>query len=612
MASSSAIPMSLQWCTPCLTACRTFIDGQRVVYPNPLPSPLPDGELARSVHKKQEPHSRTVTAVEVFASDTRALTASADHTLKIWDLTTGRVRHTLHGHGQSVTCCVVLDGSTQAVSGSADCSVKVWDLQKLVCSDTFTGHAAKVIAVAAVEVPRNSAFLDEIEMKEDNATSRGSSTRYDGAQQEERQGSGNDAGDGTSTNVRRVGEQGLAYGAVTKDEVKEAAVVAVSSASSPKQQTWSLVDMQESGQVLADDDPNKRQAAVMPSASWLSDSTTAVATALWPPAAPPENPLEKGVGGARDVVAASRERSPLPPVWRKATTTLLLSASEDATIKVWDLERRCCVRTLRGHEGAVKCVATFGLHRGGGGGFNTGVRVLSGGSDKMVRVWDLGTGQCVHSMKGHTGGITSCAVFAHGSGGRRAELCLTGSEDESLRVWDLDHGECVKVLKGHDECVTCCAVYGGRGGTAGVDDDEEEEEQEEEEENLEDMGDASRQRRKERRRQRHTKLALSGSYDETLRVWKLRLPGYDDEDPGDPHEGEFEEDPCLIRLEGHEGGITSCAVFRNGEMAASGSFDKSMKTWDIPAMPPLVAEAPIDQPSTATSKIAGPLGFAVV
>merc|ERR1712185_524543 len=78
-----------------------------------------------------------------------------DRTLKVWDLKTFTVRHTLQGHGQAVNCCEVLAGSTLAVSGSADWSLKVWDLQNLVCGATLTGHAGGVTAVATLEVPRD-------------------------------------------------------------------------------------------------------------------------------------------------------------------------------------------------------------------------------------------------------------------------------------------------------------------------------------------------------------------------------------------------------------------------------------------------------------------------
>ena len=153
--TAGLLPAAPWWCAPCTSVnnCMTLLHGQRIISPRPVEAP--EGELARSVHQPQEPHAGAVNAVAVFAADTRALTASTDRTLKVWDLKTFTVRHTLQGHGQAVNCCEVLAGSTLAVSGSADWSLKVWDLQNLVCVATLTGHAGGVTAVATLEVPRD-------------------------------------------------------------------------------------------------------------------------------------------------------------------------------------------------------------------------------------------------------------------------------------------------------------------------------------------------------------------------------------------------------------------------------------------------------------------------
>ncbi len=39
---------------------------------------------------------------------------------------------------------------------------------------------------------------------------------------------------------------------------------------------------------------------------------------------------------------------------------------------------------------------------------------VSASSDKTLKVWDLATGQAVHSLQGHTSGVTGVAVTADG------------------------------------------------------------------------------------------------------------------------------------------------------------------------------------------------------
>jgi len=57
----------------------------------------------------------------------RIVSASADRTLKVWNLTTGQVEQTLTSHESSVNSVAVVDGQ-RIVSASFDRTLKVWDL----------------------------------------------------------------------------------------------------------------------------------------------------------------------------------------------------------------------------------------------------------------------------------------------------------------------------------------------------------------------------------------------------------------------------------------------------------------------------------------------------
>jgi hypothetical protein len=64
----------------------------------------------------------------VTSDGQQAVSASADHTLKVWDLGSGRELCTLSGHWYSVRAAAVTPDGQRAVSGSDDCPPKVWDL----------------------------------------------------------------------------------------------------------------------------------------------------------------------------------------------------------------------------------------------------------------------------------------------------------------------------------------------------------------------------------------------------------------------------------------------------------------------------------------------------
>lgn len=68
-------------------------------------------------------HSNRVNAVAVTSDGERAISASWDETLKVWDLGSGRKLCTLTGHSQSVNAVVVTPDGERAVSASNDRTV---------------------------------------------------------------------------------------------------------------------------------------------------------------------------------------------------------------------------------------------------------------------------------------------------------------------------------------------------------------------------------------------------------------------------------------------------------------------------------------------------------
>ena len=62
--------------------------------------------------------------------------ASADKTLKVWDLTSGRKLRT--GHTNSVNAVAVTPDGQRALSASGDSTLKVWDFDTAMCLATFT------------------------------------------------------------------------------------------------------------------------------------------------------------------------------------------------------------------------------------------------------------------------------------------------------------------------------------------------------------------------------------------------------------------------------------------------------------------------------------------
>jgi WD40 repeat protein len=81
-----------------------------------------------------------------------------------------------------------------------------------------------------------------------------------------------------------------------------------------------------------------------------------------------------------------------------------------------------------------------------------GKQLISGGSDNLVQVWDMQTGEQERTLLGHTEAVNCGALSLDG------KFLVTGSWDQTVRLWDLDSGIPKKTLKGHTAAVDAVAL----------------------------------------------------------------------------------------------------------------------------------------------------------
>ncbi|MBI2929545.1 MAG: serine/threonine protein kinase, partial [Verrucomicrobia bacterium] len=115
----------------------------------------------------------------------------------------------------------------------------------------------------------------------------------------------------------------------------------------------------------------------------------------------------------------------------------VLTASLDATARLWDSSRGTALLKLAGHRGAVTAASWS----------PDGRRIVTAGADGTARIWDAASGTQLLKLKGHSRGLTSARFSPDG------QRIVTGSLDRTARVWRADTGD--KVLS-----LTCDdAVY---------------------------------------------------------------------------------------------------------------------------------------------------------
>ncbi|KAJ3069956.1 hypothetical protein HDU98_006972 [Podochytrium sp. JEL0797] len=118
------------------------------------------------------------------------------------------------------------------------------------------------------------------------------------------------------------------------------------------------------------------------------------------------------------------------------TAHLLLSASMDSKVKIWDVYNdRRCLRTYMGHSKAVKAIDFS----------NDGKRFLSCSYDKWIKLWDTETGQCIRSFS--TKRIPNCVTF--NPSGDKQNIFLTGCADKKVYQFDTNSGKVVQEYDQH-------------------------------------------------------------------------------------------------------------------------------------------------------------------
>jgi WD40 repeat protein len=204
---------------------------------------------------------------------------------------------------------------------------------------------------------------------------------------------------------------------------------------------------------------------------------------------------------------------------------VVVSGGDDGTVRVWDLASGAPLGDpFTGHHGPVNAVAI--------GELDGRPVVVSGGDDGTVRVWDLASGApTADPFTGHTGRVNAVAVGE--LDGRPVVVCGSGHFGHSVgtvRVWDLASGAPLgDPFTGHHGPVNAVAI-----------------------------GDLDER-----------PVAISGGEDGTVRVWHLASGA-----------------PTADPFTGHTGRVTAVAV---GELdgrpvvISGGGEDGTVRVWDLAA-----------------------------
>uniref|UniRef100_A0A7S0PTV4 Lissencephaly-1 homolog n=1 Tax=Asterionellopsis glacialis TaxID=33640 RepID=A0A7S0PTV4_9STRA len=154
--------------------------------------------------------------------------------------------------------------------------------------------------------------------------------------------------------------------------------------------------------------------------------------------------------------------------------TVVVSGSEDGTIKIWDHESGDYVRTLKGHTNTVNSLSFS----------PTGAYLVSSSTDLSIKLWDFSTYACLRTLRGHDHTISAVSFLpvaslleaaannTAASGGTEPASTTTGvasevagckfllsaSRDQTVKLWDVESGFCDATIQDHNDWVRCLAV----------------------------------------------------------------------------------------------------------------------------------------------------------
>lgn len=139
---------------------------------------------------------------------------------------------------------------------------------------------------------------------------------------------------------------------------------------------------------------------------------------------------------------------------------LLFSSSYDRTARVWTVDKGQVSQEFRGHRNCVLTLAysapwdppsapcaeeeVAALAAGG--------LLVTGSTDGTAKVWQVASGCCHQTLRGHTGAVLCLVLDAPG------HTAFTGSTDSTVRAWDILSGEQLRVFREHQGSVICLEV----------------------------------------------------------------------------------------------------------------------------------------------------------
>ncbi|MEH2129769.1 MAG: ribosome assembly protein 4 [Nostoc sp.] len=451
-------------------------------------------------------HSSPVNLVAYSPNGRQLASASSDKTIKIWDVSSGQLLKTLTGHSDTVNSVAYSPNGQQLASASYDKTIKIWDVSSGKLLKSLTGHSSEVNSVAYSPNGQQlaSASADKTIKIWDVSSGKLLKTL---------------TGHSNVVNSVAYSPNGQQLASASSDETIK--IWDVSSGKLLKTLTGhsnvvNSVAYSPNGQQLASASFDRTIKIWDVSSGKLLKSLTGHSNVVNSVTYSPNGQQLASASGDKTIkiwdVSSGKllktltgHSSGVNSVAYSPNGQQLASASDDKTIKIWDVSSGKLLKTLTGHSSGVSSIA-FSLN---------GQQLASASWDKTIKIWDVSSGKLLKTLTGHSDSVYSVAYSPNG------QQLASASADKTIKIWDVSSGKLLKSLTGHSNWVSSVA-YSSNG-----------------------------------------QQLASASYDKTIKIWDVS------------------SDQLLKTLTGHSNEVISVAYSPNGQQLASASYDKTIKIWDV-------------------------------
>lgn len=336
-------------------------------------------------------HSGVIRSVIVTLDGQYTLSASEDHSIRVWNLLTGMQVASLKGHNGTVTCLAVVPDGRHVLSGGEDGDVILWRLTDFTIIqrlNDMNGLHGRVVAVSISADGRRAvvSYADRKILLWDLEFYR----------------------------VMRTYSSG--------DSISEAVLIlpgSLRAASAGRSiQIWDL----ETGQImlmLSGHTGSVKSMVTSNDGLRLISASEDRTVRIWDLQTGEEQRIFSNHGGTVRAVLQ------LPGMH------MIVSGGSDRVLHIWDIDSGRHVQSFEAHNGNVRSLAVT----------LDGRTLVSAGDDRQVCVWDQTNYRLLYSLKGPT---TRNSAVILTSDGRRS---ISASADGAIRVWDMASGNQIDLLQ---------------------------------------------------------------------------------------------------------------------------------------------------------------------